>query len=67
MDLLDDDGHEIPLYTANGYQIERRLAAHTEGAKPHGVLMNLRHLNTLFDEDSFDDSYDELDDNLYTS
>ncbi|KAF8221753.1 hypothetical protein L208DRAFT_1529442 [Tricholoma matsutake] len=62
--LLDEDDREIPLFTHNGYQIERRLAAHSEGDKPHGVLMNLRHLNILFDEDGIEEDLELLDDDM---
>jgi hypothetical protein len=67
MDLLDAEGHEIPLYTKNGYQIECRLAALSEDTKPHGILMNLRHLGALFEDASFDDSYDDLFDDIQQS
>ncbi|KAF8221219.1 hypothetical protein L208DRAFT_1382346 [Tricholoma matsutake] len=62
--LLDEDDREIPLFTHNGYQIERHLAAHSEGDKPHGVLMNLRHLNILFDEDGIEEDLELLDDDM---
>lgn len=56
MDLLDSSGHEIPIYTENGFQIERRAARWRPGHQPHGVLVDLRHLDDLFTAD---------DDNLY--
>jgi hypothetical protein len=67
MPLLDEAGQEIPLYTNNGYQIERRLAGHSEGTNPHGVLMDLRHLNVLFHEDRIEDDYEDLDDGIELS
>jgi hypothetical protein len=54
--LLDEHGHEIPIYTNTGYQIERCLPSHTDDNRPHGVLMDLRNLNKLFDSD--EDTYD---------
>jgi hypothetical protein len=67
MPLVDDDEQEIPLYTNTGYQIERRLAAYSEGEQPHGVLMNLRHLNMLFDEDGMEEDFEDLDDDMEPS
>jgi hypothetical protein len=55
MDLLDNDGYEIPIFSATGYQIGRRIPVHDELIKPHGVLMDLCQLHQLFDDNETDD------------
>lgn len=56
LDLLDDLGMEIPIYSQDGYRIHRRLGARSHDTHPHGVLMNLRHLDEIFlPEDLFGD------------
>jgi len=46
--LVTEDGTEIPIYCATGYQVERRLGVFNDDTFPHGVLMNLRNLDELF-------------------
>jgi hypothetical protein len=51
MELLDEGGHEIPIYTESGYQIQRRVARRRKGQKFHGVLMELSRISELFTPD----------------
>jgi hypothetical protein len=48
MPLVDENGHEIPIYTENGYQIQRRVARFRTVQQPHGVLMQLSTMSNLF-------------------
>lgn len=55
--LLNDDGSEKPIYTEHGYRIQRRFGTRSRNTRPHGVLMDLRHLDQLFlSDDSFANS-----------
>jgi hypothetical protein len=67
MDLMDEEGYEILLYTHNEYHIKHHLPTHSENAKPHDVLMNLYYVSSLFKDGFFDDSYDELFDDIQAS
>lgn len=51
--MVDETGHEIPLYDEEGYPIPRRLARFDRRVPPHGVLLNLGFVHSLFavDED----------------
>jgi hypothetical protein len=62
--MEDEDGSEIPLYTMEGYKIERRLAQFSMNTQPHGVLVDLRKLDALFRQDDDDDLVDDDDQNL---
>jgi len=46
--LEDDQGNEIPVYTAAGNRIARRIASVDVNDPPFGGLMDLRHINELF-------------------
>lgn len=55
--LLNDDGTEKPIYSEHGYRIQRRFGTRSRNTRPHGVLMDLRHLDDLFvSGDLFSDS-----------
>lgn len=51
LNILDDDGWEIPIYNQEGYRIERRLATHLPDTERHGILVDLRNLDDLFHSD----------------
>ena len=56
--LLKPDGTENPIYTQDGYRIQRRYGTRSRNTLPHGVLMDLRHLDQLFlpDDELFSSS-----------
>jgi len=48
--LLDETGHEIPIYTESGYRILRRDPLLDLDARRLAPLMKLRHIEQLFQE-----------------
>jgi hypothetical protein len=59
---MDDTGAEIPIYCDKGFIVPRRIARYSRNTLPHGVLMDLRTVNELF-ETPWDEDYDmDLDD-----
>lgn len=62
LDGLDEDQEEIPIYTAAGYRIPRRLATFEVNTLSHGVLVDLRNIGTVFQSNDFDDLFDDEDD-----
>jgi hypothetical protein len=45
--IEDDSGHEVPLYTADGFQVKRRLGRFGN-TPPLGVLINIATIDDLF-------------------
>ena len=46
--IYDNSGQEIPIYTDNGYMIERHLPTLNHTSTPCGILADLRDLSSLF-------------------
>ena len=46
--IYDNSGQEIPIYTDNGYVIERHLPTLNHISTPCGILADLRDLSSLF-------------------
>jgi hypothetical protein len=56
--LTTEDGHENPLYSKDGFQIQRRIARFSTHTRPHGVLLHFPSLQSLFlneDDELFDE------------
>jgi hypothetical protein len=49
---------KIPIYMDNGYKIQRRLAIFNRNTKPHGVLIDLRNVGSLFHSDDMEELFD---------
>lgn len=60
-DLVGEDGLEVPIFDAEGFQVARRQIVEDESEPPCGVLVNLEHIQALFNpgEAYVDDSDDE--------
>jgi hypothetical protein len=48
MDLVDEDQHEIPIYTVDGFRVKRRIALFSPNDHSLGVLVDLATVNELF-------------------
>jgi hypothetical protein len=58
MPLVTEDGHENPIYSEDGFQIQRRIARFSRNTNPHGVLLHFPPLQSLFlkeDDELFDE------------
>lgn len=62
--LEDEDGNEISIYTDSGYKLQRRLARFSRNTKPHGILVDLRNLDSLFRQEDVDDLFDDEDQDI---
>jgi hypothetical protein len=51
MEVTDDEGREIPIYSEDGYQIQRRLGRFKKRQEAHGVLLDLSRIQELFSPD----------------
>lgn len=60
----DEDGKEIGIYTDNGYKLQRRLGRFSRHTKPHGILVDLRKIDSLLRSEDTDDLMDEDEDHL---
>jgi hypothetical protein len=47
-DLLDEDGAEVPIYDEEGAHVARREIVEDENLPPCGVLVDLEHIQALF-------------------
>jgi hypothetical protein len=57
MDIVDEEGREIPIYSEDGYQIQRRLGRFKKRQEPHGVLLDLSRIQELFAPDLDDEEF----------
>lgn len=55
LELEDDDGREVPIYTVDGFRVKRRLGRFSENSSL-GVLVNLATVNTLFTQNIADET-----------
>jgi hypothetical protein len=66
--LVDEEGHEINIYDADGYRIPRRLPRHRRTTSSCGLLADLTRVRSLFrpevDMDIMDMDVDEIGENL---
>ena len=56
--LVSDEGLDIPLYSLDGFQIQRKTASFRRDVKPHGVLVDLQQTKKLFTND-IDELFEE--------
>jgi hypothetical protein len=49
LELTYDDGNEIPIYSHDGFIIQRRMPRFSKQTLPYGILMDLRQVNQLFE------------------
>ena len=60
LELVDDEDHEIPIYTKDGYKLLHCLATFNKNASSHGVLVDLHNLRALFPTNNeYDDLFDK--------
>lgn len=54
--MFTEEGDEIPLYSEDGFRIQRRIARFSRNTPPHATLINFQQLHTLFvnEEDDLD-------------
>jgi hypothetical protein len=51
LELMDDEGKEVPIYSEDGYVIQQWMAWFWKNQQDHGVLMNLSQVHELFSEE----------------
>lgn len=58
LDLLNEEGHEVAIYTVDGFRVNRRIIGFTTANyTPLGVLVNLATVNELFKHNHADDTH----------
>lgn len=60
LDLLDDDGDEIPIFTHDGRQVPRRIPLSKASRRPCGILLDFTNARDLFEDPRDNDLAPEL-------
>lgn len=61
LDLLDDDGDEIPVFTNDGRQVPRRIPLSKPSRRPCPILVDFTNARDLFEDPRDSDFVQELD------
>ena len=53
LQMQNEDEREVPIYTHQGFQIQRRLGRFTRNSQPLGILINLGTIHQLFGNNNY--------------